>query len=268
MKIHTPHPQLGIGVDSRGWSRHLPYTVNFLPKGRNGSPKPQHRSREADIPEISPPLEHPPKLKKPGTAIPNLLSTLGHPIVEPSGTQTPPLTPGSAAEEELFFRLLGLQNQSMGSPSNPSFVPRREVKPKSKPTRPKATPFIPLDSNSGSDPASDGYFSIPVVKQAGRRRSSAISEPTEEVDWVIEKTDVGNGGLNNAVEASTDPRENIYVGTLGFGTDFLDETAKVEIEGRLREDHNCLVAYTSDADFDGHYNHYCKEVCLPLTGSL
>ncbi|KAI5812463.1 glycosyltransferase family 20-domain-containing protein [Pyronema omphalodes] len=105
--------------------------------------------------------------------------------------------------------------------------------------------------------------------RSSRRRSSAASGASifsqqEQEDWTIEKTDFGNGGLKNAVEASEDPSEKVYVGTLGFGTDTLDEATKVAIEGRLREDHNCLVAYTSNADFDGHYNHYCKEVLWPV----
>ncbi|TGZ78943.1 hypothetical protein EX30DRAFT_355878 [Ascodesmis nigricans] len=84
---------------------------------------------------------------------------------------------------------------------------------------------------------------------------------------MIEKTDYGNGGLKNAVEAAIaagHPGEMCYVGTLGYGADELDESTKVVIEGKLREDYNCAVAYASDADFDGHYNHYCKEVLWPV----
>ncbi|KAA8905565.1 glycosyltransferase family 20-domain-containing protein [Sphaerosporella brunnea] len=106
-------------------------------------------------------------------------------------------------------------------------------------------------------------------ERPGRRRSSTsassgYSSDYEEENWTIEKTDFGNGGLKNAVEAATDISEKVYVGTLGYGTDGLDESKKVAIEGRLREDYHCLVAFTSDADFDGHYNHYCKEVLWPV----
>ncbi|KAI5838918.1 glycosyltransferase family 20-domain-containing protein [Morchella snyderi] len=85
--------------------------------------------------------------------------------------------------------------------------------------------------------------------------------------WHIERTDQGNGGLKNAVEAAIAGgtlHDKTWVGTLGFPTDSLDESVKVAIEGRLREDCDSIVAFPSDKDFDGHYNHYCKEILWPV----
>jgi hypothetical protein len=207
--------------------------------------------------------------------MPNLLQSLGHTSLTAT-SPTPPLTPTTPGGEELFFRVHGTEGMPLGSPSEPSFIPRKTLAAK-KVIRPKATPFIlpaGLGSVGNGDASGDGYFAIPTAtmtsERPSRRRSStstssAYSTDYEEENWTIEKTDFGNGGLNNAVEASTDSSEKVYVGTLGYGTDALDEGKKVAIEGRLREDHNCLVAFTSDADFDGHYNHYCKEVCVTIT---
>jgi trehalose-6-phosphate synthase len=154
---------------------------------------------------------------------------------------------------------------TFGSPSDPSVAPHKLKRLQ------KATPFHPLDSDDidGDKIGNGGYFAIPtsaITSNRSKRRSSASERFTiaEDPEWTIEKTDLGNGGLKHAVEAADlagDTSEKIYVGTLGFGTDHLDDANKVAIEGRLREDHNCLVAFTSTTDFDGHYNHYCKEVC-------
>ena len=124
------------------------------------------------------------------------------------------------------------------------------------------SPFLPDYTSSSSDEYDGGYF----APKFERRRLSDISgisgSESSSDEWSILRTELGNGGLRNAVEASEDAAEMVYVGTLGYGTDKLDDSTKVAIEGRLREEHNCLVAFTSEADFDGHYNHYCKEVCL------
>jgi len=201
------------------------------------------------------------------TPMPNLWESLGHSSVPAANatSPTPPMTPVTPGYEELFFGGPRVEGMPLGSPSDPSVVPRKTVVPKHAAVRPKATPFIPVDLEGGaSEKTIDDYFSIPLAeRRLSRRRSSASgSSRSDQEEWTIVKTDLGNGGLKNAVEASDDPSEKVYVGTLGFGTDGLDESTKVAIEGTLRDRHECLVAYTSDADFDGHYNHYCKEVRL------
>ncbi|KAG0125771.1 glycosyltransferase family 20-domain-containing protein [Tuber indicum] len=85
--------------------------------------------------------------------------------------------------------------------------------------------------------------------------------------WRIKRTGLGNGGLTNAVEAAISSgvlEDKTWVGTLGFPTDGLEESMKVAIEGRLREDYDSLVAFPKDKDFDSHYKHYCKEVLWPV----
>lgn len=179
---------------------------------------------------------------------------------------TPPLTPtatGSPTGEELFFKLGHSENPPLGSPSEPSFT-RKLNQPKPRPTaRPGPPPGG--DSEEGQGPG-DGYFALPPAptRYREKRRSSASERPFKGKSWHIEKTDQGNGGLKNAVEAAIAEGtlgDKTWVGTLGFPTDGLDDSVKVAIEGRLREDCDSIVAFPSDKDFDGHYNHYCKEVC-------
>ena len=263
---------------------HLPYTVQFRPKdSRPGSSSNQSAVAEArplSLPllqqQLQPALAHEiPKTPYDSVAaapVPNLLESLGRGPSVSSPTSpllSPPTVPGG---EELFFRIPDC-GTALGSPSDPSRATRRAAPPPSAAAaavRPSPAPFRPVDPGS---PATErrrrsdgnGYFDIPVGSAAPDRPNQP-DQPTRcrppEEDWAVEKTDFGNGGLRNAVEASSDPSEKVYVGTLGFGTDDIDEPTKAAIEGRLREDHSCLVAYASNADFDGHYEHYCKEVCL------
>lgn len=179
---------------------------------------------------------------------------------------TPPLTPnaiGSPTGEELFFRITHTENVPLGSPSDPSFA-RRLNQPKSRPRTPLGPDSI--ESNEEGQGPGDGYFALPPAptRYREKRRSSASERPFQGKSWHIEKTDQGNGGLKNAVEAAITAGtldDKTWVGTLGFPTDELDDSVKVAIEGRLREDCDSIVAFPSDKDFDGHYNHYCKEVC-------
>ena len=131
--------------------------------------------------------------------------------------------------------------------------------------------MLPPGSGGSSAPSGqgseDGYF--PTVYKREKRRSFASersSSSFSDKSWHIEETDQGNGGLKNAVEAAISSgglESKTWVGVLGFPTDGLDESLKTAIEGRLREDFDSLVAYPTNKDFDGHYNHFCKEVWRP-----
>lgn len=203
---------------------------------------------------------------EPSTPMPNLLQTLGHPSPPPP-TPGIPATPGG---EELFFQVLQGENLPLGSPSDPSINPR--INPRTKMNR-SARP-TPATVPTDTDRFDGGYFSIPtaaMLQNRKKRRSSATSKGSFEDLWTVERNDYGNGGLKNAVAAATEaghPTETVCVGTLGYGTTGLDEATKVAIEGNLREDYDCLVAFTSNEDFDGHYNHYCKEVSTDLAGGF
>jgi hypothetical protein len=256
---------------------HLPYTVHF----DSDADTLQYRSPYASPIEtrdrsLSATKKSPPRMKlPPSTAIrvdtkrtpfeaplpvPNLLQTLGRSL---SNEPTPPLTPsaaGSPSGEELFFQLNDVENAPLGSPSDPYF-PRRPNQPKARSKSPSSA-----EQTTTVRGPEDGYFALPpMTYKRPKRRSSASERSSSFADksWRIEKTDQGNGGLKNAVEAALAEgslQEKTWVGVLGFPTDGLDESVKIAIEGRLRDDYDSLVAFPNDKDFDGHYNHYCKEV--------
>lgn len=188
---------------------------------------------------------------------------------------TPPTTPGPA--DDLFFKVKSHVNVPLGSPSEPSVrkLGRLTLGPGARPVTTTAT-ALPSGPLPGKTEDTSDYFTIPtkaVIPKRPKRNSTASNRSSfshdsrEELNWVIEKTDYGNGGLKNAVEAAISagyPGEMVYVGTLGYGTSEVDESTKVIIEGKLREDYNCAVAFADDKDFDGHYAHYCKEVLWPV----
>ena len=120
-------------------------------------------------------------------------------------------------------------------------------------------------SNSTATPPTS--MSNRNTRRTSRRRSSAESGLLKNASWFIEPYDQGNGGLKNAVSAALDAgviENRTWVGTLGIPTDQLSEQARAEIDVKLRDDHDSLVVYCKDADFEGHYAHYCKEVGLPF----
>ncbi|KAL7276863.1 Trehalose-6-P synthase/phosphatase complex subunit [Rhizina undulata] len=283
-------------------SLHLPYTVHFdndpespriLSRSRLDSPKvfssPNRSRGSPTTPRKQPPapIDLPaPRAETPlprvatfdsSSLVPNLLQTLGRSLSSISANEpTPPLTPslsGSPAGEELFFKLAASENAPLGSPSEPT-ISRKFNQPKS---RPRTPPPISLGENAVDESTrpvarGDGYFAIPtaaIIKGREKRSDSAASERRRFKDktWTVERTDQGNGGLKNAVEAAIAAgtlKEKTWVGTLGFPTDNLDESLKVAIEGRLREDYDSLVAFPSDKDWDGHYSHFCKEILWPV----
>lgn len=200
---------------------------------------------------------------------PNLHDALG--AIDP----TPPTTPGP--NDDLFFKIqTPFHNVPLGSPSDPSVRQPGGLPLKISALKNATAPALPSGPLPGKTEDTNDYFTIPARPVPGRRpkrnstasdRSSFSRDSRDELNWMIEKTDYGNGGLKNAVEAAVNagyPGEMVYVGTLGYGTTDVDESTKVNIEGKLREDYNCAVAFVDDKDFDGHYAHYCKEVLWPV----
>ncbi|KAF2665965.1 alpha,alpha-trehalose phosphate synthase-like protein subunit [Microthyrium microscopicum] len=88
-------------------------------------------------------------------------------------------------------------------------------------------------------------------------------------EWTVEPAEQGNGGLANAIKAAE--RDNtvgddiIWMGTLGFPTDSLEENVKNDICEKFdSEELQSLVVFVSDSDFDGHYTHFCKTILWPV----
>jgi len=100
-----------------------------------------------------------------------------------------------------------------------------------------------------------------------KRRGSVKdqSELFSKAEWTVEPAESGNGGLRNAVNAAVEARsleEVTWVGTLGMPTDVLQDATKDSIAEKLRDEYDSLTVFCKDGDFDGHYNHFCKQVSV------
>jgi len=77
----------------------------------------------------------------------------------------------------------------------------------------------------------------------------------------------GNGAMANAVRAASNAgnmEDIIWLGTVGFPTDALQESTKEEIHEKLETEYDSLTVWVNDSDFDGHYAHYCKTILWPV----
>ena len=96
---------------------------------------------------------------------------------------------------------------------------------------------------------------------------SPVQEGTfSNVDWSVKPGLQGNGGLKNAILAVSKAGHldnMLFVGTLGFPTDVLDDSKKADIEDRLENEHDAVAVYVADTDLDGHYIRFCKTILWP-----
>jgi trehalose 6-phosphate synthase/phosphatase len=108
------------------------------------------------------------------------------------------------------------------------------------------------------------------IQQSGRRqRSRTVSHERRfsEYNYTVEKAQIGNGGLFNAIDAALDAgilEDKTWVGTLGCPTDALDEHIKENIAERMENDYDALAVFATDSDLNGHYEHYCKTILWPV----
>jgi trehalose-6-phosphate synthase len=134
--------------------------------------------------------------------------------------------------------------------------------------------YVQTSSPTSSPPLSSilKYPGVDDKKYAhsGRRRgldhnSGLYSISLADAEWTVEPAHKGNGGLRNAVWAAHENgslQDRTWVGTLGIPTDLLEDTPqRTDIEDKLGTEFDSLVVFVKDSDFDGHYDHYCKQVC-------
>jgi hypothetical protein len=103
-------------------------------------------------------------------------------------------------------------------------------------------------------------------KRAHKSRRQSGERKKWGLKWSIEPAEQGNGCLTNAIRAAqrSGNMDVLWLGTIGFPTDELEETTKQEIAEKLESEYESLTVYVSDSDFDGHYVHYCKTVLWPV----
>ncbi|RPB28867.1 trehalose phosphate synthase [Terfezia boudieri ATCC MYA-4762] len=216
-------------------SLHLPYTVGFNLRRNGRGERPNLRFAARESFDVT-------------TPVPNLLATLNQTVLV-----TPPKTPPAPAiRDDSTFFLEPHSNETIAEEEDGHETDATDASVTSR-------------SNSTASPPTS--MSNRNTRRTSRRRSSAESGFLKNASWFIEPYDQGNGGLKNAVSAALDAKviENrTWVGTLGIPTDQLSEQARAEIDVKLRDDYDSLVVYCKDADFEGHYAHYCKEMLWPV----
>ncbi|OAD69655.1 glycosyltransferase family 20 protein, partial [Phycomyces blakesleeanus NRRL 1555(-)] len=91
-------------------------------------------------------------------------------------------------------------------------------------------------------------------------------KPTDlaNAEWTVRPLSTGNIGLQNAIQATRHRIDKLlWVGTLAMSTDSLSADQRQEITKTLMDDHNCCPVMPTDAEIEGHYDRYCKQVLWP-----
>jgi trehalose-6-phosphate synthase len=168
-------------------------------------------------------------------ATPNLIETLA--AQQNPSVRAPP-TPG--LEDKLFdFR--------NDTPSQPL------VQPKSRSRQAEVKKKLPSLNTSQ-----------PKVLQ--RRKSLDSARVFAEAPWTIEPCKAGNIGLQNAINSvAPQLKKHVWIGTLGMPTETLEDKTRADIKTRFITEHDCYPVMAPDAEFEGHYEHYCKQVSILRT---
>ncbi|EEB05132.1 alpha,alpha-trehalose-phosphate synthase [Schizosaccharomyces japonicus yFS275] len=136
-------------------------------------------------------------------------------------------------------------------------------------TQPRSRANSPPPSLNGSDSNRFGAPGIGATLRPLRKRRESLSRSVTLFDkarWTVELSLTGNGGLYNAIHAAK--RDNVldnsvWIGLLGFPTETLSDKTKQAISAALLVKHQSIAVYTSDSNYEGHYNHYCKKILWP-----
>lgn len=249
----------------------LPYTINFgVPQSRPGSPDAQRQ----------PPL---------------LPAQTSHPEGQPlslfsGGTPAPIVqTPGATTDHEKIFRPHVERPFSLSLPTrngDQREAAVKELRPISRhdlhspgwgktftwnqpASRAKSPPPISILRHNTPREKTVNPLAKPAGPSKPRERPRTFSHEhrLSEDNYTVEKAQVGNGGLFNAINAVSDSgilEEKTWVGTLGCPTDALEQRIKEDIAERLENDYDSLTVYADDSDLNGHYEHYCKTILWPV----
>ncbi|TPX57980.1 hypothetical protein PhCBS80983_g03460 [Powellomyces hirtus] len=145
--------------------------------------------------------------------------------------------------------------------------------------------FLPFTVSADPSPPAPtkNHLSIPsataggspsVVKPLERRRSVGAVEFKRQRKvsesrglrpdpgwWHFESSGLGNIGLQNAVNSMRKKmKEPVWVGTLGVSTERWSEETKYNVRRKMDEERKCVPVYLTDAEVEGHYNQFCKQV--------
>ncbi|CAO3677838.1 unnamed protein product [Umbelopsis vinacea] len=166
-------------------------------------------------------------------ATPNLIETLA---AQQNPSARHPPTPG--LEDKLF----DFRNES---PSQPP------VQPKSRARHAEEKKKLPPLNTS-------------QPKDLQHRKSIDTARVFAEAPWTIVPCKAGNIGLQNAINSvASQLEQHVWIGTLGMPTETLEDKTRADIKSKFIVEHNCYPVMAPDAEFEGHYEHYCKQVLWP-----
>ncbi|CAB52715.1 Alpha,alpha-trehalose-phosphate synthase [Schizosaccharomyces pombe] len=239
-------------------SIYLPYTINFHLDELEGN----HESHPAITHQEKVTQTHRDSVK-----IDDILTRLSISKSE-SGQATPVLTPQLEGMNDYFS--LGPSKRTGGS-MTPGLGAMSPIpgSGRSSPlyTQPRSRATSPSRVRQADRFAAPGIGAGALPIRRKRRDSLAKSVALfESARWSVERGVVGNSGLFHAVDAAVRDhglQNPLWVGLLGMPTESLSEKTKNAISGALLVKHQSLVVYTSDSNFEGHYNHYCRKILWP-----
>ncbi|KAL9081058.1 MAG: hypothetical protein Q9159_007449 [Coniocarpon cinnabarinum] len=243
----------------------LPYTINFDTKASSsGDVTPPRRSTDSPAPIVT---------AKPPTLLP---------------TDTPPRSPDDPTTP--FGRSLPLHSPALHfvKPNDPRTLTRQDSfapewgqgkifnQPRSKGL--DVPPSTILEYAKAQEEA--------AAKEIGRlqthksrtlahidgnitpARTPSHEKGSLQSGWNVAPAVHGNGALTNALQAASADSiagEGIHhFGTLGFPTDGLSKHKRDEISDFLDGGYDAHAVFVKDADFDGHYTHFCKTILWPV----
>lgn len=196
------------------------------------------------------------------------------------GQLTPPLTRRSTQQQDQIFlmkdvnssreSLTTLHSVNAMTPSEPHPPMWGKTFNFSQPTsRAKSPPPVSVLEHDKGRERTVSQLKSAVQKQKAREKflESNHNRKFSNAGWSIEKADLGNVGMFNAVRAASEEGflgEKLWIGTLGMPTDALDDHIKSSIAEKLEDDHETLTVFVDDKDFEGHYSHYCKCMLWPV----
>ncbi|EWC46257.1 hypothetical protein DRE_04428 [Drechslerella stenobrocha 248] len=242
----------------------LPYTINFhVPE------KEDERGRKQGSGQRPPILRVQTGNETTGGLIQSLASRIG------SRQPSPPPTPPIKNADEIFFAKAPTAGiATPGTAVHENAIPPKLKRALTQPTSRAASPPPRgiLESKRGVPAPAD---QLQAVSGAPRqipipKRKATLTDQSQlfaSADWTVEPAERGNGGLRNAVNAALEAggvEEVTWVGTVGMPTDALSENIKAAIEDKLRDEYESLAVFCKDSDFDGHYNHFCKQILWPV----
>jgi trehalose-6-phosphate synthase len=100
-----------------------------------------------------------------------------------------------------------------------------------------------------------------------RRHTSLISYMSNtKLMEAAPTTSQGNPGLYNAVKSTT--VDNVWIGTVGYSTDSMTDEAKEILSKEFMQKHASVPVYITDAELEGHYDQFCKQVLTTNEGAL